>query len=150
MFPTLCRQACPRTRGHQIRRPIRGRSKRRGVAAVELAVCLPMIVLMVFGSIEASSLIFLKQTLNVSAYEATREAIRNGSGNAEARDRAENVLNARNINGFNISFNGESFDADRGDEIVVTVTAPSAANSPLLGQFIANRVLTSRVVMVKQ
>lgn len=127
------------------------RERRRGVAAVEFAVCLPMLVLLVFGSIEASSIIFLKQTLNVSAYEATREAIRDGRNNADARLRAENILNARNINGFAISFpRGESADADRGDEVVVTVTAPTAPNSPLLGQFISDRVLTSRVVMVKQ
>ena len=60
------------------------RSNRRGIAAVELAVCLPVIVLLVFGSIEASSFIFLKQSLNVSAYEGIREAIRVGSNNAAA------------------------------------------------------------------
>lgn len=125
--------------------------RRRGVAAVEFAVCLPMLVLLVFGSIEASSIIFLKQTLNVSAYEATREAIRDGRSNSDARQRAENILDARNINDFTIDFpRGESSDAERGDEVIVTVTAPTAANSPLLGQFISNRVLTSRVVMVKQ
>ena len=52
------------------------RATRRGVAAVELAVCLPVIILLVFGAIEASSFIFLKQSLNVAAYEGIRESIR--------------------------------------------------------------------------
>lgn len=132
-------------------RKTRKRNRRRGAAAVEFAVCLPVLVLIVFGSIEASTMIFLKQTLNVAAYEATREAIRDGSSNADADTRARNILNARNVTGFDIRFvNGESFDAERGDEIVVEVTAPSAPNSPLLGQFISDRVVISRVVMVKQ
>ena len=52
------------------------RGERRGVAAVEFAVCLPVIILLVFGAIEASSFIFLKQSLNVAAYEGIRESIR--------------------------------------------------------------------------
>ncbi len=40
--------------------------RRRGVAATEFAVCLPIIVLLVLGTIEACSLIFLKQTLAIA------------------------------------------------------------------------------------
>ena len=47
----------------------RHRRTRRAVAAVEFAVCLPVIIMLVFGAIEASSFIFLKQSLNVAAYE---------------------------------------------------------------------------------
>ena len=124
---------------------------RRGVAAVELAVCLPVIILLVFGAIEASSFIFLKQSLNVAAYEGIRESIRLDSNNANGADRAENILNSRNVADFTIAFpNGESSDASRGDEIVIEVSAPTASNSPLAGQFVTNRVLTARVVMVKE
>ena len=42
------------------------RRKFSGVAAAEFAVCLPLIVLLVFGSIEATNYIFLKQTLNIA------------------------------------------------------------------------------------
>jgi hypothetical protein len=125
--------------------------RRRGVAAVEFAVCLPLLVLLIFGSIEASSMIFLKQTLNVAAYEATRDAIRDGQSNSDAALRAEQILQARRVIGFAVDFpNGEAFDANRGDEIVVEVSAPSGANSPLVGQFISDRTLTARVVMIKQ
>ncbi len=125
--------------------------QRRGVAAVEFAVCLPVIVLVVFGSIEASSFIFLKQSLNVAAYEGIREAVRNGSNTAAATARAENILDARLVNGFRISFpNGNIENADRGEEIVIEISAPTATNSPLAGKFVTNRTLTARVVMVKE
>ena len=44
------------------------RRGRRGVAAAELAVCLPIVVLMVIATIEACSALFLKQSLTVAAY----------------------------------------------------------------------------------
>ena len=127
------------------------RSKRRGVAAVEFVVCLPVLALLVFGAIEASSFIFLKQSLNVAAYEGIREAIRIGSSNADGSDRAQNILTAHTVNDFNISFpNGESADVIRGNEIVIEVSAPTATNSPLAGQWLTNRTLTARIVMVKE
>lgn len=124
---------------------------RRGVAAVEFAVCLPVIILLVFGSIEASSFIFLKQSLNVAAYEGIRESIRVGSNNADGIDRAQNILNSRNVRDFQVNFpNGDAGAASRGDEIVIVVAAPTQTNSPLAGQFVTNRMLAARVVMVKE
>ncbi len=133
-------------------RILRHRSgNRRGVAAVEFAVCLPVLVLLVFGSIEASSFIFLKQSLCVGAYEGIRDAIRDGSTNAQAVARVQNILNSRGVQGFTVSFpSGESADIDRGEEVVIEVSAPTQPNSPLAGRFIANRTITSRVVMVKE
>ena len=125
--------------------------KRRGVAAVEFAVCLPVIVLLVFGSIEASSFIFLKQSLSVAAYEGIREAIRDGASNASAIERAENILNARQVEDFNISIlGGDVQTTPRGTAIVIEVSAPTETNSPLAGSFVNNRTLVSRVVMVKE
>ncbi len=127
------------------------RRARRGVAAVEFAVCLPVIVLLVFGSIEASSFIFLKQSLHVAAYEAARTATRIDSDNAAATQSVQNILTARMVRDFRVAFpNGESGSADRGDEVVVEVSAPTSTNSPLAGRFVTNRTLTARVVMVKE
>ena len=132
-------------------RTSRRRGRRRGVAAVEFAVCLPVILLLVFGSIEASSFIFLRQSLNVAAYEGAREAIRVGATNSDATRSVDSILTSRRVRDFQVSFpNGESGIAQRGEEIVIEVTAPTSPNSPLAGQFVANRNLTARVVMVKE
>ena len=134
-----------------IRKPRRRLKTQRGTAAVEFAVCLPIIVLLVFGAIEASSLIFLKQSLNVAAYEGIRESIRVGSDNAKGANHASNILKSRNVRDFAVSFpSGESGVANRGDEIIIEVSAPSSINSPLAGQFVSSRMLTARVVMVKE
>lgn len=125
--------------------------RRSGVAAAEFAVCLPLIILLVFGSIEATSFIFLKQTLNIAAYEGIRESIKVGSNNAKGASRAENILLARDVQGYEIVFpNGQSKQAKRGEAVVLEIRASAAANSPLAGQFINDRQLVARVVMVKE
>ncbi|MCA9139783.1 MAG: pilus assembly protein [Planctomycetales bacterium] len=126
------------------------RPKRVGVAAVEFAVCLPVIVLLVFGSIEASSFIFLKQSLSVACYEGTREAAKLGSTDATATARAQSILESRGVNDFEIRFPEGVTDLARGQNVICEVTAPTRTNSPLAGEFVTNRILTARVVMLKE
>ncbi len=45
---------------------------RRGVAAMETAVCLPFIAVMIFSGVELSNAVFLKQSINLAAYEAAK------------------------------------------------------------------------------
>ncbi len=45
--------------------------QRSGSVVVEVAVCLPLIVLLVFASVEACTMIYLKQSLTVSACEGS-------------------------------------------------------------------------------
>ncbi|MAI70162.1 MAG: hypothetical protein CMM01_04545 [Rhodopirellula sp.] len=121
------------------------------MAATEFAVCLPLIILLVFGSIEATSFIFLKQTLNIAAYEGIRESIKVGSNNTSGASRAENILHSRDVKSYEISFpNGQSGQTKRGDDIVLEIRASAAANSPLVGRFIKDRPIVTRVVMVKE
>jgi Flp pilus assembly protein TadG len=124
---------------------------RRGAAVVEFAVCLPVIVLLILGSIEATSAIFLRQALTTSAYEGIREATRTGSTTADATNRAQNVLNARSVRGATIQFIPNNVETTpRGDIITIEVAARFSANSPFMGRVIADRTTTVRTVMVKE
>ena len=125
--------------------------RRRGVAAAEFAVCLPILVLLVFASIEACSLIFLKQSLQAAAYESVRTAIRSSATTAEAVAKANAILDARFVNGASISFPaGDPTTAGRGDDVAVEITAPSGTNSALLGRWVPSRDITTRATMVKE
>jgi hypothetical protein len=124
---------------------------RRGLAAIEFAICLPVLALLVFGSIEATAFIFLKQSLHVAAYEAARSGSRITGNQAEAITRARAILDSRNVRGATINFVGGGIDSPRrGQPIIVEVAAPTNVNSPLAGQWVANRVLTARVFMLKE
>ena len=74
---------------------------RRGVAATEFAVCLPIVLVIVFGSIESCTMIFLKQSLAVAAYEGARVAIEQGD-NAGVIAASNQILIDRNVNGGSI------------------------------------------------
>jgi Flp pilus assembly protein TadG len=124
---------------------------RSGLATVELAICLPILALLIFGSIEAASFIFLKQSLQVAAYEGVRAGIRQDATNAIAIERAQAILASRTIRNAAIRFvSGPVESAARGQEIVIEVSAPTNTNSPLAGQWVSNRTLTSRLVMLKE
>ncbi len=129
------------------RKPI----NRQGAALVEFAVCLPVLMLLILGSIEASSALFVKQALVTSAYEAAREAIRTDGTTANANSLAQNVLDGRRIRDSNIRFTPASVEsAPRGSKIIVEVSAPYASNSPFIGNVIQNRTNTVRTVMIKE
>ena len=137
----------PLRRQNAIPKPL----KRKGAALVEFAVCLPILMLLILGSMEATSAIFVRQALTTSAYEGIREAIRVGSSTTSANDRAQAVLTARRIRSSNIRFAPADVRlAPRGSEITIEVTAPYAANSPFFGNVIPDRTSKVRTVMVKE
>ncbi len=134
-----------------LRLPRGQRHDHRGAAVLEFAVCLPLLMLLVFGVIEATGFIFLKQTLNVAAYEAAREAVQHRGTNELAFQRATAILTSRNIHGAEVLIQPANFESiNRGDSVMVQVAAPTGPNSTLAGQFLNNRGLTVQVIMVKE
>lgn len=123
--------------------------KRSGAALVELAVCLPVMVMLVLGSIELSNFIFLKQAVTAAAYEASREAIRPLGTDATATATAEAVLAARRLSGASIVVN-PSANAERGELVTVTVTAPSSSNRVVVPRFVAGLSVSASTTMVKE
>ena len=125
------------------------RRKCRGVAAVEFAVCLPVIVLLVIGTMEACSMIFLKQSLSVAAYEGARTAIIPGVTTAQVRTACEQVLDDRHIEGGLVTISPSNVDAlNPGDFVDVTVSAPSSANSVVPNTFYRGRTITANASMM--
>ena len=132
-------------------RRCKGHNSRRGAALVEFAVCMPVMMILILGSMEATSAIFVRQALTTSAYEGIREAIRIGATTANATNRAQDVLTARQIRGSTIRFTpADVQSAPRGSSLVVEVSAPYKINSPFFGNVIADRITTVRTVMVKE
>ena len=76
---------------------------RRGVATVELAVCLPVIVLLVLGAMEATNMVFLKQSLAVAAYEGGRTSVVPGATTADVVAKCQEILDDRKIQGAAVS-----------------------------------------------
>ena len=107
---------------------------RRGTAVTELAICLPVLTMVIFGSIEMCNAIFLTQTLIEAGYEGALVGSQTGATESEIVQRVQNVLTARNIVGANVSVLGAidgqtDFDLlDPGELFTVHVDATIAGN----------------------
>lgn len=123
---------------------------RRGAAIVELAICLPVVLLIALGSIQGASLLFLRQALVQASYEGAKVAIRSGD-DAAARQAVANVAAGRRIEGLVITTNPANIaDANQGDTITVTVTAPGDANSLIPFGVFQGQQVSAQAVMVRE
>lgn len=133
---------------HDRRRPAL-RRKSRGVAAAELAVCLPIVVLLVVATIESCSALFLKQSLTVAAYEGVRTAIEKGSSSGNVQAVCSAILKDRRVQGSQVSVTPANISALKpGEYINVTVSAPCVSNSPVPTAFFRGKTLSATATMM--
>ena len=126
------------------------KKNRRGAAVVEFAVCLPVLIILVLGSIECTSMIFLTQSLNVVAYEGVRSAIRPDSTTAETLARCQEVIAERNLVDAQVTLDPANVDdLPAGTLVTLTATAPAQPNGALRLRFFSGS-LDAQAVMVKE
>jgi len=124
---------------------------RRGTAMVEVAVCLPVIIILVFGSIELAHYIHLKQDLTICAYEAAKVAAKEGKSQQDVLNRFNEIVIAKKLQNVTLSIapnlNGHLVP---GDQITVIATAPAESNKVMPVRYFQGRNLSATVVMVRQ
>ncbi len=124
---------------------------RRGIAATELAVCLPLLVVLLFGTLETCATISLGQTLSIAAYEAARVALILGANETNIRTQCEQVLADRHVTGAVIQIAPAGFEtAPPGTFVAVEISAPYATNGLLPVALFAKPYTTKRVEMMKE
>ena len=129
----------------------RFRGKRFGAAAVEFAVCLPLIILIVAGSIEGASLLFLRQALIQSSYEGAKVAVKQDSINSDVTNIAIAVTDGRNLSGVTVETEpGNIESVAQGELIRVRVTAPTSGNSLFFNGVFTLPTVSAEAVFVKE
>ena len=127
----------------------RNNCARTASATVELAVCLPVIAVLVFGSLAATTMIFLRAAAVQSAYEVVREAVKVDGDVNLALQRGRAVLEFRNVDIESITLNPANVQAQpQGTPITATVVT-NTANAGVLGfgPFGSRRVEAQAVMM---
>lgn len=138
-------------RSMRVARKIKHRASRKGVAAAELAVCLPVIVLIVLATIEACTMVFLKQSLSIAAYEGSRAALAQNASSTVVERVAQEVLTQRRVNGGTVTISPANLSSIQpGQYLTVTVTAPAARNNAIPLRFYRGRALTGSATMMKE
>lgn len=112
-------------------RPSPPKHPRSGVAAMEFAVCLPVLVMLVFGSFQACDMLFLKHAVTTAAYEGTLGVSKSDATTKSVCDAARQVLTALNIRDATVSTLPAGVDVSNvspGAMVTVVVSAPVASN----------------------
>lgn len=122
---------------------------RKGMAAVEFAVCLPVLVLIIMASIELTNFIYLKQSLTAAAYEGVREAVRRDATSSSVSSVAQSVLGARRINGATVRVMPGT-QVLVGSLLSVEVSAPSTANRVVVPRFVQGLTARATATMMKE
>ncbi len=114
------------------------------MAAVELAMCLPVIMLLVIGTVETCSMIFLKQSLAIAAYEGARTAVIPNATTEQVQAACKQVLTDRKVVDATVTVKPSNIAILKpGDFVDVTVVAPCSANSIVPIRFYRDKSLTS-------
>ena len=137
----------------------RSRTDREGAAVVETALCIPLVILLMLGTLEVCSGIYLSESLSVSAYEAARIGVRRRATAQDVYARAVEALADRNVvlptdgagNPYGITIEPASFvGLDALDPIKVTISAPTSGNSLYIFDSFLNRTISTSVSMVRE
>ena len=119
--------------------------KRKGAALVELAVCVPVVALLAFGTIDTCNMIYLKQSLTIAAYEGGRTAIARGTDEQDVTAAAQSILTQRRVKGATITVTPDGYESDPiGTFITVSITASCEQNSIFGSWFYSGRTVNGR------
>lgn len=124
---------------------------RTGSAVVELAITLPIFVLILFGTIETTRMIFLQQSLEICAYQGARVALIPSSTTAKITNACSTILSDRNVQSASVTVSPANYETSPyGTLIQVRVSAPCSANSPFSPWFYGGRSLAAVVTLMKE
>ncbi len=106
-------------------------SSRSGVATVELAIVLPVMLILVLGTIEVCQRIFLRQSALLVAYEGARLASRSITSSDDVTERCNTMLQQRRVVGGTVTITPENLLAlAPGDQFQIRIIVPWGDNSP--------------------
>jgi hypothetical protein len=102
-----------------------GRPQRGGGAATDLAVCLPLIVLLALAMIESCAMISLRQSCSVAAYAGARTALLDDASATDVRRASQLILLERRVKGGTIMVRPNDFQSlPPGESVEVIIEAP--------------------------
>ncbi len=130
---------------------LHGSANRRGNAAVELALTLPVMVSIVFGSIEICSILYSRQAIEATAHECARVAANATATNSDVEARMAEILSQRGVVGASVTtIPANIAGIERGTQITVTVAAPVSANTWVPARFYGSDSIQASCVVVKE
>jgi hypothetical protein len=129
------------------------RTERMAAAVVELAVTLPILLIVTFGTLEICNRLFLRQTASIAAYEGVRLAARRTISQTQVQNRCLSLLQGRRIVNGQVSMTptgNELTTLPTGGQLTVRITIPIAGNTPVSYVFPLSGTITATAVMLRE
>jgi Flp pilus assembly protein TadG len=117
-------------------------SRRRGATAVEFAITAPVFFLFLLASFEFGWLNVLRHTADNAAYEAARAAMVPGATAADAKNKANGILNVVRAKGAKVKITPAVLSPST-QEVTVAVDIPMSKNGLIVPRFSKKTVLHS-------
>ncbi len=127
-------------------RRLKSCSPRRGVAAVEFALCAPIFFLILFAAFEFTWTNVLRHTADNAAYEAARRGMLPGATAADAQREANRLLRIVGTRGAKVTVEPNTIDVST-SQVRVRVEVPMNANGIVVPRFMKNKSLVSTSTM---
>jgi Flp pilus assembly protein TadG len=135
-------------------RSFRKRKSRSGLATVELAVCLPLLLTLTLATVDVCSAIFVKESLTIAAYEGARVGAMRGATNNDVTTAVRTFLDQRGIKYSSasvVTISAPGFSSAKTlEHVTVTVTVPCADNLSSPKKLFKDKNLQSSVTVRKQ
>jgi hypothetical protein len=104
---------------------------------------------LVVATIEGCSMIFLKQSLSVAAYEGVRTAVHAGATASDVRATCDEILRNLRVAGATVTITPEQFERlNPGQYVDVTVSAPCGENTVVANTFYRGKTLSASASMM--
>lgn len=115
---------------------------------------LPALVALTIGTMDVCSMLFLKETVALAAYEGARAGVGRGQTNDDAIDRVIEFLEEREVEFMVnqvVTIDPPGFDeAETLENVTVHVTVPAQGNLLIPSQMFGAMTVTARVTMRKE
>jgi Flp pilus assembly protein TadG len=124
----------------------RTRQARRGAHIVEMALVLPILIMVVFGIIEFSRANQIRQTVKQAAYEGARVGITLDATATNVQTKANSVLSSVGITGATVTVSPNPITSTT-QFVTVTVSASASANGWFMKYFTAGQAISAAVTL---
>ncbi len=125
---------------------------RRGAAIVEMALTLPLLILISLATLDTCKVMFVRQSAKIAAYECARVAIIPGVTLPVVQSQCQAFLAPRGISQYQVTLSEPVLtNLKKGQLLTVSVSVPANANSLGASWFYRERNFTESVtILVEQ
>lgn len=126
--------------------------QRKGAAIVEVALTLPILVLVCLATIDTCRVIFVRQSAKLAAFECARIGIIPGVTRTQLEQLCATFMSNRSVSQASVSLSvSELAMLAKGDLLTVTVTVPANSNALSSSWFYRGRNFSESVsILVEQ